>query len=51
MFESEKSSYIVLEHLKGGDLFDYLKHRHFQIKERRVKELVRQIGEGLKFLH
>eukprot|EP00356_Strombidium_inclinatum_P008830 CAMPEP_0170482056 /NCGR_PEP_ID=MMETSP0208-20121228/2243_1 /TAXON_ID=197538 /ORGANISM="Strombidium inclinatum, Strain S3" /LENGTH=188 /DNA_ID=CAMNT_0010754851 /DNA_START=1942 /DNA_END=2508 /DNA_ORIENTATION=- len=39
LFENHHYSYIVLEKLKGGDLFDYMKARNFKLEEGRVKEM------------
>ena len=51
LFETNEQTHIVLEHLKGGDLFDYLKYRHFKIDEARARDIALQIGKALKYLH
>lgn len=37
VIENSDFYYIVLEYLEGGDLFDYLQRRKFQIPEKRAK--------------
>jgi serine/threonine protein kinase len=36
VFENEDSIFLVLEYLKGGDLYDYLLARNFKVGEKRV---------------
>ena len=50
-FEDSKSMYVVLEHLKGGDMFEYLDKRDFQITEERVIDLVSDIAIAVAFMH
>jgi len=40
VFENPDYFYIVLEFLSGGDMFDYLKRRDFEITEDRARELI-----------
>lgn len=40
-----------MEFLSGGDMFDYLQERQFDIKESRAKEFVRKIAYALEYLH
>ena len=40
-----------MEYLQGGDLFDYLQARTFEISEEHAKRFVRKIAEALKYLH
>jgi serine/threonine protein kinase len=47
IFEDSKSIYIVLELLNGGDLYNYMEDRDFNLQEKRVKEIVFQIAQGL----
>jgi serine/threonine protein kinase len=52
---TEKSAYIVLEYCNGGDLYQYcqnykLKHK-INLPERIVQKIVRQIVDGIKFIH
>mmetsp|Transcript_2760 Transcript_2760/g.4334 ORF Transcript_2760/g.4334 Transcript_2760/m.4334 type:complete len:144 (+) Transcript_2760:1486-1917(+) len=51
LFENLTHSYVVLEHLPGGDLYEYLKARKFNLDEEKAKELARTIGQGVKHLH
>ena len=51
LFENTDYYYIVLEYMKGKDLFDYIEYREFNIKEPRVKQLAYQIVIALQFLH
>jgi len=39
IFENHEKIYIVMELLKGGDLFTYLEKRNFELTERRAKQL------------
>jgi serine/threonine protein kinase len=38
-FETNEQYYIVLDYMKGGDLFDYLSKRGFNISEDRAKHI------------
>lgn len=40
-----------MEHLPGGDMFDYLQARGFEIPERKAKSYVRKIAQALHYLH
>ena len=40
IFENQDYIYIVMENLKGGDLFTYLEKRNFIVPESRGKVLV-----------
>jgi len=51
IFEDSKKIHIVLELLKGGDLYDYMEIRKFKLKEPRIREIVYQTAKGLLFLH
>lgn len=51
LFENSEYYYIVLEYMQGGDLFDYIQARNFQLTELRVKELAYQIGLAIRYLH
>ena len=37
--------------MEGGDLFDYLKERNFQISEERARVLVENIACAIYYLH
>ena len=51
IFENQDYIYIVMENLKGGDLFTYLEKRNFEIPEKRAKELSHQCATALYYLH
>jgi len=51
LFENSDYYYIVIEYMKGKDLFDYIQIRHFKLGEQRVKEIAYQIGIAIKYLH
>lgn len=50
LFESASYYYIVLEHMGGKDLFDYLKNRGFKLQEDRVRDIMRQLLSALEYL-
>jgi len=41
VFEDERSFYLVLEYLRGGDMYEYLKHYLFNVPEKRAQELAK----------
>ena len=51
VFENPEQIYIVLEYLKGGDLFTYLDKRDFKITEDRARSIAHQIAASLYYLH
>jgi hypothetical protein len=51
VFENQDYIYIVMEYLKGGDLFSYLEKRDFSISENKAKELSHSIAIGIFYLH
>ena len=51
IFENQDYIFIVMEALKGGDLFTYLEKRDFKITEKRAQELIIQLGTALYYLH
>lgn len=51
VFENQDYIYIVMEYLKGGDLFNYLEKRDFTIPESKARELTHSIATGLFYLH
>jgi serine/threonine protein kinase len=51
LFEDDRYFYLILEMLYGGDLFDYLEARQFNISEARAKDLFKQIALGTKYIH
>jgi serine/threonine protein kinase len=40
-----------MEHLPGGDMFDYLQTRGFDISESKAKSYVKNIAQALHYLH
>lgn len=49
-YETNDEIYLVMELIKGGDLFDYItKHRRFD--EPLACNIIRDIGEALFYLH
>ena len=50
-FENEDYIYIVMECLKGGDLFTYLEKRKFKISEARACEIIHSLAAALYYLH
>lgn len=50
-FEDSKSMYVVLELLKGGDMFEYLDKRDFQVSEERIVDLISDIAIAVSFMH
>lgn len=51
VFENQDYIYIVMEYLKGGDLFNYLEKRDFTIPESKARELSHSIATGIFYLH
>lgn len=51
VFENQDYIYIVMEYLKGGDLFNYLEKRDFTIPETKARDLTHSIATGLFYLH
>jgi len=51
VFENQDYIYIVMEYLKGGDLFNYLEKRDFTIPENKARELSHSIAIGIFYLH
>lgn len=49
VFDSRKSVKIVLEYVKGGDLLKKIKSE--EVKEAKVKEIIRKVLEIIKYLH
>ena len=47
LFETVDSYYLVLEHMAGKDLFDYLRTRNFKLSEERTKQIIGQIALAL----
>jgi serine/threonine protein kinase len=51
IFENSDYIFIVMEHLKGGDLFSYLEKRKFHISEERAASIIYSIIVALSYLH
>ena len=51
VFENPDYIYIVMELLRGGDLFTYLDKRDFKIPEPRASHLVHSLATALYYLH
>jgi len=51
IFENETDIYLVLEYMKGGDLFDYLQRRDFTVSEELACNFAHQIATGIFYLH
>ncbi len=50
-FENEKYIFIVMEYVNGETLSSFLKKKHFCISEKKICEIMKQIGEGISYLH
>jgi hypothetical protein len=50
-FENEKYIFIIMEYINGETLSSYLKKKHFCISEKKICEIMKQIGEGIYYLH
>lgn len=51
IFENETTLFLVMEYLPGGDMFDYLQSRGFEIPEKQAKIFVKKIATALGYLH
>jgi calcium/calmodulin-dependent protein kinase I len=51
IFENFDYIFIVMEHLKGGDMFAYLEKRKFHIPEERAASLIYSVAVALSYLH
>jgi serine/threonine protein kinase len=51
VFESADDIFIVLECMKGRDMFDYMMKRNFNILEERSKAIMYKICRGINYLH
>lgn len=50
-YEDNDFIYIVMDYIKGRDLFDYLKYKNTRMTEERAKEIAYGILNGVKYLH
>ncbi len=46
-FENESYHFIVLELIKGKNLYDYLQSREYILSEKRVREIIEQIAHAI----
>ena len=51
VFENHDQIFIVMECLKGGDLFSYLDKRNFKISEDRARSILHQLALAVFYLH
>lgn len=51
IFENETDIYLVMEYMKGGDLFDYLQRRDFTVSESLACNFAHQIATAIFYLH
>jgi len=51
MYESKTHVHLILPLAKGGDLFDVLKARNFEMSEQNAKTIVFKIFAALRYLH
>jgi len=49
-FEDNKYFYIILEYLRGGDMYDYLNRRDFTIPQERALTLAKQMAKAMFFI-
>lgn len=50
-YEDINNIYIVCEYLRGGNLSSYLINQGYLLTENQIKEIAKQIGQGLTYLH
>lgn len=50
-FEDLNNIYIVLEFLSGGNLNNFLSEQQTILPEKKIKEIIYQIGTGINYLH
>jgi len=51
IFENQEYIYIVMELLKGGDLYSYLDTRNFKVSEERARSMIHSIATSTFYLH
>eukprot|EP00826_Nyctotherus_ovalis_P038489 TRINITY_DN3608_c0_g1_i13.p1 TRINITY_DN3608_c0_g1~~TRINITY_DN3608_c0_g1_i13.p1 ORF type:complete len:478 (+),score=112.60 TRINITY_DN3608_c0_g1_i13:1167-2600(+) len=51
VFENADNTYLVLEYLVGGNLYNYVKEHHFEVPESKAKKFIKSIAEALNYLH
>ena len=50
-FEDYENIYIVLEYLSGGTLVNFLSFQDTILSEKKIKEIILQIGKGINYIH
>jgi len=51
-FEDEHYKYIVMEYVKGNDMWEFMQMRHWTpLMEKEARQVVRQIAKSLQFCH
>lgn len=50
-FENAEYIFIVMEHLTGGDLGEFLTKSKFNVPEKRAGQIMFQMASGIKYLH
>lgn len=51
-FEDESHDYVVVDYVKGEDLFVFMQNREFKpLKERQARLIVKQLGKSLQHCH
>jgi len=50
-FENADYIFIIMEHLTGGDLEEYLNRINFRVTENRAAHLMYQLASGIRYLH
>ena len=51
VFENADYIYIIMENMRGGDLFAYLEKRNFRISEARACAIIHSLATALYYLH
>lgn len=51
VYESKKKIYLIIEYMKGGDLFTYLENREFNIIEKRANQIMYKIIKAIQYIH
>lgn len=50
VYENSSYYYLVLEHISGKNLYDYLKERSFRVHELRAREIIKQLTKAVQYL-
>lgn len=50
-FENPDYIYIVMELLRGGDLYEYISKKQFRLPESRVRNIIHSLATALYYLH